>query len=156
MKSTFTLLFMAMLTLSLSRGQGTDLTAERASISSLCDQYSKAWTTEDINLFSSLFDHSGDLVIFDGSSTYNGWEAWKTKLESSFPSAQDVEVSFRDHKIRVNDAGDAAFLTAKEDVSYVENGKSFNFKGMRVTWILVKMEGKWVIIHGHWSVPVKG
>lgn len=156
MKSTFTLLFMAILTLSLSHAQGTDLTAERASISSLCDQYSKAWATENIDLFSSLFDHTGDLVIFDGSSTYNGWENWKSKLESSFPSAQDVKVSFRDHKIRINSAGDAAFMTASEDVSYIENGKSFSFKGMRVTWILIKTEGKWVIIHGHWSVPVKG
>jgi uncharacterized protein (TIGR02246 family) len=155
MKSTFTLLLTAILTLSLTNGQGPDLLAERASISFLCDQYAKAWATEDIDIFSALFDHTGDLLIFDGSSTYNGWEAWKNKLESSFPSAQDVKVSFRDHKIQINSAGDAAFLTAKEDVSYIENGKSFSFNGMRVTWILVKTEGKWVIIHGHWSVPVK-
>jgi uncharacterized protein (TIGR02246 family) len=130
--------------------------AEKTKISSVCDGYSEAWATEDIDNFSSLFVHSADLVIFDGSSTYNGWEAWKNRLISSFPSATDVKVSFRDHNIQINNQGDAAFLTATEDVDYVENGKLFSFNGMRVTWILVKMDGKWVIIHGHWSVPVKG
>jgi len=154
MKSTTTLLLMALLTVSLTFGQGTDLIAEKTKISSLCDQYSKAWATEDIDKFSALFAHTGDLVIFDGSSSYNGWEAWKKRLETSFPPANDVKVSFRDHKIQINTRGDAAFLTATEDVDYVENGKPFSFKGMRVTWILVKMEEKWVIIHGHWSMPV--
>lgn len=155
MKSTFTFLVMALLAGSGTFGQGSDLVAEKTKISSLCDQYAKAWATEDIDKFSALFAHTGDLVIFDGSSTYHGWEAWKNRLVSSFPSANDVKVSFRDQKIQINTTGDAAFLTATEDVSYAENGKSFSFKGMRVTWILVNMDGKWVIIHGHWSVPVK-
>ncbi len=155
MKSTFTLLVMALLAGSMTFGQGSDLVAEKTNISSLCDLYSKAWATEDIEKFSALFAHTSDLVIFDGSSTYNGWEAWKKRLETSFPSANDVKVIFRDHKIQINPTGDAAFLTATEDVDYADNGKPFSFKGMRVTWILVKMDGKWVIIHGHWSVPVK-
>jgi len=155
MKSTITLLLMIFLTALVTYGQGPDLMAEKTSISSVCNEYSEAWTNEDIAKFSSLFAHSADLVIFDGSSTYNGWEAWKSRLISSFPKARDVKVSFRDHNIQVNTSGDAAFLTAIEDVDYVENGKPFSFKGMRVTWILVKMNGRWVIIHGHWSVPVK-
>jgi uncharacterized protein (TIGR02246 family) len=154
MKSTFTLLVMALLTVSLTFGQGSELVAEKTNISAICDQYSKAWATEDIDKFSVLFAHTVDLVIFDGSSTYHGWEAWKNRLETSFPAANDVKVSFRDQKIQINPAGDAGFLTATEDVSYIENGKSFSFKGMRVTWIVVKMNGKWVIIHGHWSVPI--
>ncbi len=155
MKSTLTLLVMALLTGSLTFGQGPDLVTEKTEISSLCDKYAKAWATEDIEKFSTLFAHTGDLIIFDGSSTYHGWDAWRKRLETSFPAANDVKVSFRDQKIQINPAGDAGLLTAIEDVSYVENGKPFSFKGMRVTWILVNMEGKWVIIHGHWSVPVK-
>jgi uncharacterized protein (TIGR02246 family) len=155
MKSTFTLLVMTFLTALVTYGQGPDLMAEKTSISSLCNEYSAAWATEDIEKFSSLFSHSADLVIFDGSSTYNGWEAWQSRLTSSFPKARDVKISFRDHNIQVNTAGDAAFLTASEDVNYTENGKSFSFKGMRVTWILLKMDGSWVIIHGHWSMPIK-
>jgi len=155
MKATIILLLTALLTGSMSFGQGPDLMAEKTKISSVCDQYSEAWATEDIEKFSALFAHTDDLVIFDGSSTYNGWEAWKNRLETSFPTAQDVKVSFRDHKIQINPTGDAALLTATEDVAYVENGKPFSFKGMRVTWILVKMDGKWTIIHGHWSVSVK-
>ena len=155
MKSTFTLLVMALLAGSMTFGQGSDLVAEKTKISSLCDLYSKAWATEDIDKFSALFAHTEDLVIFDGSSTYNGWEAWKKRLETSFPSANDVKVTFRDHKIQIYPTGDAAFLTATEDVDYADNGKPFSFKGMRVTWILVKMDEKWVIIHGHWSMPIK-
>ena len=155
MKSTFTLLILALLTGYVTFGQGSELVAEKTKITNLCDQYAKAWATEDIDKFSALFVHTGDLVIFDGSSTYHGWEAWKNRLETSFPAANDVKVSFRDQKIQVNPAGDAGLLTATEDVSYVENGKSFSFKGMRVTWIVVKIDAKWVIMHGHWSMPIK-
>jgi uncharacterized protein (TIGR02246 family) len=155
MKSTIALFLMTLLTGSMTLGQGVDLAAEKNKVFSVCDQYSEAWATEDIDQFASLFAQYDELVIFDGSSTYTGWEAWKSRLEKSFPSAQDVKVSFRDHHIQVNSQGTAAFLTASEDVSYVENGKPFSFKGMRVTWILVKMDGRWVIVHGHWSVPVK-
>jgi uncharacterized protein (TIGR02246 family) len=155
MKSTITLLLMALLTASMIYGQGPDLMAEKSKISSVCDKYSDAWATEDIEKFSALFAHADELVIFDGSSTYIGWDTWKNRLVTSFPAAKDVKVSFRDQKIQINSTGDAAFLTATEDVTYVENGKPFSFKGMRLTWILVKMDGMWVIIHGHWSVPVK-
>ena len=64
MKSTITLLLMALLTVSVTYGQGPDLTADKTSISSVCDEYSEAWATEDIAKFSVLFAHSADLVIF--------------------------------------------------------------------------------------------
>ena len=119
------------------------------------DKYADAWAAEDIGKFSALFMHSSDLVIYDGSSTYIGWEAWKNRLVNSFPSAKDVKISFRDHNIQIHQSGEVAFLTTMEDVDYVENGKPFSFKDMRVTWVLAKQDGMWVIIHGHWSVDIK-
>ncbi len=146
---------MAFLIASGSYAQDRDLTAEKSKIASVCDKYADAWAALDIEKFSVLFAHSEDLVIYDGSSTFIGWDAWKNKLVNSFPSAKDVKVSFRDHHIQIHQSGEVAFLTAKEDVDYLENGKAFSFDGMRVTWVFAREDGKWVIIHGHWSVPVK-
>lgn len=77
-----------------------------------------------------------------------------TLLTGSMTLGQGVDLAAEKNKVfSVCEQYSEAW--AAEDVSYVGNGKPFSFKGMRVTWILVKMDGRWVIIHGHWSVPVK-
>jgi uncharacterized protein (TIGR02246 family) len=155
MKSTITFLFMAFLISSVSFAQDKDPNAEKSKIAGVLDKYADAWATLDIEKFSALFANSEDLVIYDGTSTYLGWGAWKNKLTNSINSAQIVKLSFREHSIQIHPSGDLAWLSAKEDIEYAENGKLFSFKGIRVTWVLANKDDKWVIIHGHWSVPVK-
>ena len=129
-----------------------DVEAEKANIQSLFDKYSEAWKAKNIDLFAEIFSHDADMVIFDTETRYDGGEAWKERLQNSFDLIDDVNVTFRDYSIKVHPSGTVAWLSAIEDATWTSEGQAGEVTGMRITWILEKLEGKWIIVEGHWSV----
>ncbi len=129
-----------------------DVEAEKANIQSVFDQYAKAWKTKNIDLFAEIFSHDADMVIFDAETRYDGWEAWQERLQNSIELIEDVNVTFREYSIKVHSSGTIAWLSAFEDATWTLEGQPDEVTGMRITWVLEKIEGKWIIVEGHWSV----
>ena len=129
-----------------------DVEAEKANIQSVFDQYVKAWKTLNIDLFAEIFSHDADMVIFDAETRYDGWEAWQERLQNSIELIEDVNVTFREYSIKVHPSGTIAWLSAFEDATWTLEGQPDEVTGMRITWVLEKIEGKWIIVEGHWSV----
>ena len=129
-----------------------DIEAEKASIQPVLDQYANAWKALDIDKFSKIFSHDEDLMIFDTQNRFDGWEAWKERLEKSFDLIKDVKVTFRDYSIIVHPSGKIAWLSTLEDAAWISQDQPDELNGIRVTWVLEKREGRWVIVQGHWSV----
>ncbi len=129
-----------------------DVEAEKANIRTVLDQYAQAWKSSNIDHFSKIFSHDVDMVIFDSQKRYVGWQAWKERLQNSFDLINDVNVTFRDYSIKVHRSGTIAWLSSLEDATWISQDQPDEVKGMRVTWVLEKIEGKWVIVQGHWSV----
>ncbi|MCK4821723.1 SgcJ/EcaC family oxidoreductase [bacterium] len=129
-----------------------NIEAEKESIRPILDQYANAWKSLDIDKFSKIFSHDEDLVIFDTHNKFDGWEAWKERLNNSFDLINDVKVTFRDYSIIVHPSGKIAWLSTLQDVTWISQDQPAELKGMRVTWVLEKREGRWVIVQGHWSV----
>ncbi|UCE43104.1 MAG: nuclear transport factor 2 family protein [Candidatus Aminicenantes bacterium] len=129
-----------------------DVDAEKANIQLVFDQYAQAWKAKNIDLFAEIFSHDADMVIFDTQTRYDGGEAWKERLQNSFDLIDDVNVTFRDYSIKVHPSGTVAWLSAFEDATWTSEGQANELTGMRITWILEKLNGKWVIVEGHWSV----
>jgi uncharacterized protein (TIGR02246 family) len=129
-----------------------DVEAEKANIQSIFDQYAKAWKTKNIDLFAEIFSHDADMVIFDTETRYDGGEAWKERLQNSFDLIDDINITFRDYSIKVHPSGTIAWLSAFEDATWTTSeGQADKVEGMRITWVLEKTEGKWIIVEGHWS-----
>ncbi len=133
-----------------------DVEAEKANIQSVFDKYAKAWKALNIDLFAEIFSHDADMVIFDTETRYDGWEAWQERLQNSIESIEDVNVTFREYSIKVHPSRTIAWLSAFEDATWTLEGQPDEVTGMRITWVLEKIEGKWVIVEGHWSVPEQG
>ena len=129
-----------------------DVEAEKVNIQSVFDQYAKAWKTKNIDLFFEIFSHDADMVIFDSETRYDGGEAWQERLQNSFDLIDDVNVTFRDYSIKVHPSGTIAWLSAYQDATWTLEGQPDEVTGMRITWVLEKKEGKWIIVEGHWSV----
>ncbi len=129
-----------------------DVEAEKANIRTVLDQYAEAWKSSNIDHFSKIFSRDVDMVIFDSQKKYVGWEAWKERLQNSFDFINDVNITFRDYSIKVHRSGTTAWLSSLEDATWISQDQPDEVKGMRVTWVLEKIEGKWVIVQGHWSV----
>jgi ketosteroid isomerase-like protein len=92
------------------------------------------------------------MVIFDAETRYDGWEAWQERLQNSIELIEDVNVTFREYSIKVHPSGTIAWLSAFEDATWTLEGQPDEVTGMRITWVLEKIEGKWIIVEGHWSV----
>ncbi len=129
-----------------------NIEAEKESIRLIFDQYANAWKSLDIDKFSKIFSHDEDLVIFDTQNRFDGWKAWKQRLINSIDLISDVKVTFRDYSIIVHPSGNIAWLSTLEDAAYISQDQIAELKVMRVTWVLEKREGIWVIVFGHWSV----
>ncbi|MGD9346465.1 MAG: SgcJ/EcaC family oxidoreductase [Candidatus Aminicenantes bacterium] len=132
-----------------------DLEAEKANVQAVLNQYVEAWENLDIELFSKVFSHDDDIVIFSASPNkrYVGWEVFREDVQKSFHEMTSVEISFRDISIEVHASGNIAWLSCLEDWDFVYQGQPVSDEGARVTWILEKRNGQWVIIHAHWSMP---
>jgi len=132
-----------------------DIEAEKANVQAVLNQYTKAWEALDFELFSEVFSHDDDMVIFSASPNkrYVGWEVFKEDVQKSFKEIESIEISFRDIFIKVHASGNIAWLSCFEDWDFVYQGQPVRDEGARVTWILEKRNGKWVIIHAHWSLP---
>ncbi len=129
-----------------------DVEAEIANIQSVFDQYAKAWKTKNIDLFAEIFSDDAHMVIFDTETRYDGGEAWKERLQNSFDLIDDINITFRDYSIKVHPSGTIAWLSAFEDATWTTSeGQADKVEGMRITWVLEKTEGKWIIVEGHWS-----
>jgi len=129
-----------------------DVETEKASIQAIFDKYAEAWKLSSIDHFSEIFSQNVDTVIIDTQKKYVGWEAWKERIQNSFDSISDVNVTFRDFSIKVHPSGTIAWLSCLEDATWISQDQPDEVKGMRVTWVMEKKEGKWVIVQGHWSV----
>ncbi|MFC2142494.1 YybH family protein [Acidobacteriota bacterium] len=134
-----------------------DIVAEKANVQSVLNQYTKAWETLDIGLFSKVFSHDDNMVVFSASPNkrYVGWELFKEGVQNSFKEIESAKISFRDILIKVHASGNIAWLSCLEDWDFVYQGQPVSDEGARVTWILEKRDGQWVIIHAHWSMPPK-
>ena len=125
---------------------------EESNIRVVLRLYAEAWRSSNIDNFSKIFSHNADMVIFDTETRYDGWEAWQERLQNSIELIEDVNVTFREYSIKVHPSGTIAWLSAFEDATWTLEGQPDEVTGMRITWVLEKIEGKWIIVEGHWSV----
>jgi len=133
-----------------------DIEAEKAEIKSVLDQWDQAYETEDMELLSKIFAHDDDMVHFGTVARNVGWESSKERHQKDFDSLEDMDVSVRDQVIKVHDSGRVAWFSEILDWNFVVQGQSVSKKGGRLTGVLEKRNGNWVIVQYHVSVPEAG
>jgi uncharacterized protein (TIGR02246 family) len=135
-----------------------DLEAEKTAVKETIDQMPKAIESEDMDTFSDLMVHDPDMVNFgtDASERWVGWDALKASMEQQNAAFEDSKVSTRDQVIKVHDSGQVAWFSELVDWSTVTQGQQVNMKGIRLTGVLEKQNGKWKFAQVHFSVGVAG
>jgi ketosteroid isomerase-like protein len=135
-----------------------DLEAEKAAVKTLVDEWMHCFETEDIETFSNLIAHDPDLVNFgtDAAERWVGWEALRDSVQKQFESTENVIVSTKDQVIFVHKAGEVAWFSMLVDMEGIAQGEPFRQEGMRLTGVLEKLDGNWVVVQIHASVPVSG
>lgn len=130
-----------------------DKTKNEAAIRELIDGFVKAIRTKDINGVMSVF--APEIVSFDLGPPlqHGGGETFVKRWQELFESYQGpIGYEVRDLSITAGD--DVAFSHSLNRVSgTTKNGKKSD-RWLRWTACYRKVNGKWLIVHEHVSVPV--
>jgi uncharacterized protein (TIGR02246 family) len=119
----------------------------------LFDVYKDAVFKKDAALFASIFDDN--VHVFDlWEWTFEGLPAWRGMAEGWFEwlGKETCEVEFSD--IRTNETGDMGYAHAVTKYTGIsESGETLRSLYNRLTWVAVRKNGTWKIIHEHTSGP---
>jgi len=123
-------------------------------IRALLDRWAKAFEAHDIDGIMSNYAPGDAVVAYDIAPPlqYKGKEAYR-KDYLEFLAQYDGPIHVAYHDMRVFNSGDVGFVHALERFSgKLKNGQHSDM-WLRYTGGLRKMNGKWLIVHDHVSVP---
>ena len=135
-----------------------DLAAAEAGVADVLDKFDQVWITEDLDLLGSIFAQDEDMVIFgtDEAELFIGYEPLQASMASQFEAYEDTSLETQDRVIKVHKSGEVAWFSQIWDVEVVAGGELVTVEGMRLTGVVEKRDGNWVIVTFHGSVPVAG
>jgi ketosteroid isomerase-like protein len=113
---------------------------------------------KDLAAFDSAMATDPDAVFFgtDAAEYWVGAAAMKTAVERQFKALESQKSTVRDLRVKLLAGGKVAVATYFLDADGKSMGESFAIKGVRVTAVLEKRKGKWLVVSSHASVPVPG
>lgn len=121
----------------------------------LFEAYKNAVYQKDVEAFLSIFDDNVRIFDLWEQWSYKGIVAWREMVEQWFSMLgenRDV-VTFDDIEIRL--VGEIATASAFMRFTNVSaTGNELRYLENRLSWVAVKKEDTWKIIHQHTSSPV--
>jgi uncharacterized protein (TIGR02246 family) len=127
-------------------------TTDEAAIRDLVENWARAVRTK--NLDGILANHSPDMLMFDVPPPIQskGIEAYRKTWDLFFSWSQDSE-AFDISEMNITAGNDVAFVTAlMRCVGTEANGDKIELE-FRLTIGLRKIDGQWIIMHEHHSIP---
>lgn len=127
---------------------------DKAQIEALFQRYLKAFNAKDTNAIMALYSPT-DLFVFDvvPPREFPSWDAYKKDFEGLFAAFPGpVENKLTDMSITTS--GSMAYAHNIQTVQFTAKDGSRLTLVVRVSDVLRKVNGKWLIVHEHVSVPV--
>ena len=125
---------------------------DEADIRQQIDNFHKAFRTKDVNLMMSLF--SPGMVSFDiiPPLQYAGSDVYRKVWQETFALFQDpIDIEMRDLHITSGENIAFSYCFLRLNATMV-NGQKIDY-WERLTCCFQKIEGKWLIVHEHVSLP---
>jgi ketosteroid isomerase-like protein len=129
--------------------------ADQAAIQALEDTYNEGFNSKDVDKVMSVYVTGKQLFVFDvvPPREYRGWEAYKKDFEglfSAFPGPVKNAISGQ----TIHVVGSLAYGHNIQTGEFTgKDGSKVKFV-VRTTDIYRKINGKWLIVEEHNSVPV--
>jgi hypothetical protein len=135
-----------------------NLEAEKAAVKMVLDQFNQSMKTKDMGLISKLFVHDSDMLNFgtDAAEKWIGWDSLRASTEKQFKSMDMENISTKDQVIKVHKSGEVAWFSEIMDWKGKSQGQAFSMEGFRLTGVLEKQAGNWIIVQFHASMPISG
>lgn len=127
--------------------------SEEQAIRTTIARSAEGWSTLNPDTNDPYYTSSDQAVFFDvAPMEYIGWKSYKEGFKKAFANFQDFKLTLN-NDLAVHRRGNISWATTtwKAD-GHLKDGKVAHLEG-RATLVLEKREGKWKIVHEHYSVP---
>jgi uncharacterized protein (TIGR02246 family) len=127
---------------------------DEAQIRDLYDRWAKAFRAHDVDGIMAVYAPGDAVVAYDivPPLQYVGNDAYRKDYQGFFALYNGpLDVEFRD--LRIVAGNNVAFINALERISGTLKSGQKSDIWLRATSGLRKMNGKWLIVHDHISVP---
>ncbi|MCF8366179.1 MAG: nuclear transport factor 2 family protein [Bacteroidales bacterium] len=158
MKKNVLLLFVSMFMLlgcSQVKKEKTDIQQEKDAIKLVLEKYAIANETQDMDMIEEIWCPSESIVSFGTLSGEKmvGWAQIRNAVEAQFSRFSNTFISYRDQIIEVNSSGNTAWFSEIINYNFIMDGEAHSYEGLRYSGVLVKKDGKWLLVQTHMSVP---
>jgi uncharacterized protein (TIGR02246 family) len=129
--------------------------ADQEAIQALENTYNEGLNTKDVDKLMSVYAPGNALFVFDvvPPREYKGWDAYKKDFEALFSTYPGPMTNTISEQV-IHVAGSFAYGHNIQTGEFTgKDGKKFKVV-VRTTDIYRKMNGKWLIVEEHNSVPV--
>ncbi len=149
------LITIAMGAFSQTKTPADSTTGDKATIEAQVEKYRKAFEAKDVNAIMAAYAPGKQLFVFDvvPPREYSGWNAYKKDWEelfAAFPGPIKDTIS----ELNISVVGPIAYSHRIEDTRLTKKDGTTQEVTVRVTDIYRKLNGKWLVVHEHVSVPV--
>jgi ketosteroid isomerase-like protein len=124
-----------------------------AAIRTLYQQFAADFRHKDTDAIMSLYVHDNTLFVFDVTTPrqHVGWGDYRADWKETFASMKGTP-AFAIGALSVTVSGDVAYTSSIQTVT--GNMGKLHALAVRVTDVLRKVNGKWLIVQEHVSVPI--
>ncbi len=132
-----------------------DSKMELENVALVLDKYVIANEKQDIDLVKEIWANNPHIVVFgtSGDDKFEGWAEINEVMQRQFNSFEETYISVRDQVIELNETGNTAWFSEIVSYNYIYQGEPRQYEGLRFTGVLEKINGEWLIVQSHMSVP---
>jgi ketosteroid isomerase-like protein len=127
-----------------------------AQVQAVFRQYATAFRNRDVDAFMSLCVQDDSLFVFDLTPPrqHVGWDDYRNDVRAFF-SKFKPPLEFSIHDLEITVSGDVAYAHSAPEVrGHLINGESVHYI-VRLTDVLRRIGGKWLIVQEHISLPIE-
>ena len=148
-------LFLSTITMTATASSSPLPASDTPRIQALYDHFANAFRNCDVDGVMSFYVHDRSLFAFDLTppSEHTGWDDYRNNRREFFLEMKPP-IGFTINGLQIRTSGDVAYTHSVQQVNApIVNGGSLRLR-LRVTDVLRKIDGRWLIVEEHVSVPI--
>lgn len=140
-----------------NKNSSVDPKSELPRIQSVLTQYIIANEDQDFGLIRRIWATDDNIIMIgtDSDERLVGWDNIKRAIQHQFKEFRDTYITVSDQIIRINKTGNTASFSELLNYNFIYKDEAKSFTGMRFTGVLEKIDGAWLLVQGHLSIPAE-
>jgi len=132
-----------------------DCEDDKEAIESLLENYVLANENQDFDLIESIWADDDDIILYGTASDERlmGWENINNAITEQFGLITDTYISSSNQFIKLNCTGNTAWFAETLNYNYMYKDVALSYEGMRFTGVVERIDGEWVLVQAHLSLP---